>query len=650
MNLFEEFQSSFEEEQEIEMSLMDYLMLCKQESLAYATAPERVLAAIGKPKIIDTSKDDRLSKIYMNRTIKVYPAFEKNFYGMEETIERVVGYFVHAAQGLEEKKQILYLLGPVGAAKSSLAEKIKSLVEEYPIYVLKAGDQISPVFETPLGLFDPNKKIGQKVSDEYGIPIRYFTNLPSPWAVKRLQEFGGDISKFSVAKIWPSKLKQIAVAKTEPGDENNQDISCLTGKVDIRQLEHYSQHDPDAYSFSGALCRGNQGVMEFVEMFKAPIKVLHPLLTATQEGNYTGTEAIGGIPFSGIVIAHSNEAEWQTFRNNKSNEAFLDRICMIKVPYCLRIQEEQLIYEKLLQSSSLSNAACAPKTLEVLSQFCVLTRLKEHENSNLWSKMRVYNGENIKDSDPRAKSIVEYKETAGVDEGMTGISTRFAFKILSQTFNFDTTEVAADPVHLMYVLEQAIKREQFPEDIENKYIEFIKESIAPKYVEFLEKELQKTYLESYDEYGQNIFDRYCAYADAWISDSDYKDQDTGQLLNRETLNKELEKIEKGGNNNIVNPKDFRNEFVNYVLRARGKKENAGNNPRWTDYEKFRQVIEKKIFSNTEEMLPIISFGSKKDSETTEKHARFIDRMKLAGYTVNQARRLVEYYIRQSKSN
>ena len=151
MNLFEEFQSSFEEEQEIEMSLMDYLMLCKQEPLAYATAPERVLAAIGKPKIIDTSKDDRLSKIYMNRTIKVYPAFEKNFYGMEETIERVVGYFVHAAQGLEEKKQILYLLGPVGAAKSSLAEKIKSLVEEYPIYVLKAGDQISPVFETPLG-------------------------------------------------------------------------------------------------------------------------------------------------------------------------------------------------------------------------------------------------------------------------------------------------------------------------------------------------------------------------------------------------------------------------------------------------------------------------------------------------------------------
>lgn len=647
MNLFQEFQNSYETSQQQEMSIMDYLELCKQEPLAYASSAERILTAIGEPLIVDTSKDDRLGRVFMNRTVKVYPAFE-DFYGMEDTIERVVGYFKHAAQGLEERKQILYLLGPVGAAKSSLAEKLKSLIEKFPIYVLKAGDQTSPVFESPLGLFDPSKEITAKMQQMFDIPARYFTGLPSPWALKRLKEFQGDISKFSVVKMWPSKLNQIAVAKTEPGDENNQDISCLVGKVDIRQLEHYSQNDPDAYSYSGALCRGNQGVTEMVEIWKAPIKVLHPLLTATQEGNYVGTEAIGGIPFQGIVFAHSNESEWQTFRNNKSNEAFLDRICMIKVPYCLRTTEEQKIYDKLLKHSSLGHAPCAPKTLEILSQFCVLTRLKEHENSNLWSKMRVYNGENIKDTDPRAKTIVEYKEKSGVDEGMTGISTRFAFKILSQTFNFDTNEVAADPVHLMYVLEQAIKREQFPEELENKYLEYIKENIAPKYIEFLEKELQKTYLESYDEYGQNIFDRFTAYADAWISDSDYKDPDTGQLLNRETLNRELEKIEKPSG--IANPKDFRHEFVNYVLRARGKIENAGNNPKWTDYEKFRQIIEKKIFSSTEELMPIISFGSKKNTDDMVKHEGFVNRMIAQGYTAGQCRRLVEYYIRQSKSH
>jgi serine protein kinase len=184
-------------------------------------------------------------------------------------------------------------------------------------------------------------------------------------------------------------------------------------------------------------------------MFKAPIKVLHPLLTATQEGNYTGTEAISAIPFNGMILAHSNESEWQSFRNNKNNEAFLDRICVIKVPYCLRATEEQSIYEKMLAGSTLSSSALAPETLRVLSRFSVLSRLKEHPNSNLWSKLKVYDGENAKETDPRSKSVQEYRDDAGVDEGMNGISTRFAFKILSKAFNYDTEEISADlrPLH-----------------------------------------------------------------------------------------------------------------------------------------------------------------------------------------------------------
>lgn len=194
------------------------------------------------------------------------------------------------------------------------------------------------------------------------------------------------------------------------------------------------------------------------------------MLTATQEGNYAGSENIGAIPFQGIILAHSNEAEWQTFRNNKNNEAFIDRISVIKVPYCLRVDEEELIYRKLIQNSELADAPCAPGTLDMLARFTVLTRLKEHENSNLYSKMRVYNGESLKDTDPRAKSMQEYRDQAGVDEGMDGVSTRFAFKVLSETFNFDTREVAADPVHLLYMMEQAIKREQLPEETERKYL------------------------------------------------------------------------------------------------------------------------------------------------------------------------------------
>ena len=623
----------------------EYLDLCKKDRLAYATAAERMLSAIGEPELIDTSKEPRLSRIFLNRTVRRYPAFS-DFYGMEEAIERIVGYFKHAAQGLEERKQILYLLGPVGGGKSSLAERLKELVQSHPIYVLAGEDDtLSPVFETPLNLFDPAKYADQLLS-EYGIERRYISGIASPWAIKRMKEYGGDISRFRVAKIWPSKLEQIGVVKTEPGDDNNQDISALVGKTNIRMLEHFSQNDPDSYSFSGALCRGNQGIVEFVEMFKAPIKMLHPLLTATQEGNYIGTEAISAIPFNGVVLAHSNEAEWQTFKNNKNNEAFIDRIYVVKVPYCLRITDEISIYEKMLEVSSLGSAPCAPQTLDMLAKFSVLTRLREHENSNLYSKMRVYDGEAVKDVDPKAKSMQEYRDAAGVDEGMEGISTRFAFKVLSKTFNFDPAEISADPVHLMYILEDAIRREQYSEEKQNEYIDFIKEYLSPKYAEFIGHEIQKAYLESYSDYGQNLFDRYVEYADAWIQEIDFKDPDTGNLFDRDILNKELEKIEKPAG--IANPKDFRNEVVNFVLRARAK--NTGGVVKWTSYEKLREVIEKKMFASTEELLPIISFSAKGNSEDQKKHEHFVERMTAKGYTPKQVKRLVEWYMRVQKSS
>ena len=239
---------------------------------------------------------------------------------------------------------------------------------------------------------------------------------------------------------------------------------------------------------------------------------------------------------------------------------------MIKVPYALRVTEETKIYDKLVRTSELADAPLAPGTLEMLARFSVLSRLKPHENSNLFAKMRVYDGESLKEVDPKARTLQEYNDAAGVDEGMDGISTRFAFKALSATFNHDTEEVAADPVHLMYVLEQAIKREQFPDDTEGAYLEFIKADLAPRYAEFIGHEIQKAYLESYHDYGQNLFDRYVDYADAWIEDQDFKDPDTGQLLDRELLNQELSKIEKPAG--IANPKDFRNEVVKFTLRAR----------------------------------------------------------------------------------
>ena len=259
--------------------------------------------------------------------------------------------------------------------------------------------------------------------------------------------------------------------------------------------------------------------------------------------------------------------------------------------------------------------------------------------------MRVYDGEFLKDTDPRAKSMQEYRDEAGPDEGMEGVSTRFAYKVLSEVFNHDTDEVAADPVHLFYVLDRAIRREQYPDETEEAYLDHIKTELTPRYVEFIGYEIQKAYLESYTDYGQNLFDRYIAYADAWIEDQDYKDPDTGQMFDRDVLESELEKLERPAG--VSNPKDFRNEVVKFVLRARA--ENEGKNPDWREYEKLRRVIEKRMFGQVEDLLPVISFGAKRDKDSDAKHHEFVKRMTERGYTERQVRRLVEWYMRVNKA-
>ena len=640
MGVLEAIKKNYESPYE-EITVEDFLKKCKKDSNMYRNPAERMLDAIGEPEIIDTKESPRLRKIFSNRIIKIYPAFSE-FYGMEGVIEQIVSYFKQSAQGLEAERQILYLMGPVGGGKSSLAEKLKRLIQKNPIYVLKAGDQLSPIYESPLGLFADHHEAIEK---EYKIPNRYIPACMSPWAIKRLQEFKGDITKFRVVKIYPSIQDQIAVSKTEPGDDNNQDISTLVGNVNISKLGEYQQNDPDAYSYSGGLGLGNQGLVEFVEMFKAPIKMLNPLLTATQEKNYKGTEPIGMIPFMGIILAHSNESEWEKFVADKKNEAFLDRIYRISVPYCLRSDEEIKIYEKLINNSSLKKSPCAPKTLEMLAEFSVMSRLKDPDNSTLWSKMKVYNGEDMRDTDPDAKSFQEYKDDAGIKEGMNGISTRFSFKVLSKVFNYDTEEIAANPIHLLYVLEQEIIKAQFSSDAEDRLIDIIKSELSSRYAEFIGEEIQKAYVESYSTYGQNIFEKYVIYSDYWLEDNDFRDPESGEVFDPSVLNEELEKIEKPAG--IANPKDFRSEVVKFTLRIKAK--NGGKMPRWDSYEKIKSVIEKKVFTNTEELLPVISFGAKASKEDERKHKDFVKRMQDRGYTNKQIKLVVDWYVRHRKN-
>lgn len=648
-NLLDQFQNDYKAERPEDMSVNEYLDACKTDSGCYATAAERMLKAIGEPEMVDTAKNPRLSRIFNNRIVPMYESF-KDFYGMENAVEQIVNFFKHAAQGLEEKKQVLYLLGPVGGGKSSLAEHLKALMEKEPIYTLaykRSENHIEacPYFVSPLCLFTkPEHR--EMLTEQYEIPARYLNHIAGPWVNKRLEECGGDISKFVVRKVHPNIANQVAIAKTEPGDENNQDISALVGKVDIRKLKQFSQDDPDAYSFSGSLCRANQGMMEFVEMFKAPIKVLHPLLTATQEGNYNGTEALSAIPFDGVLLAHSNESEWESFRTNRNNEAFLDRVCIIKVPYCLRVSDEIKIYEKMLNGSSLANAPCAPYTKKMLAEHMVMSRLKPTSFSSPAVKMKVYNGESMKDQDVSAKPIDEYRDEAGNHEGMDGWSTRSAFKILAKVFNYDPEEQAANPVHLLHILQQEIELQASSDEEKSRLKDILKNTLQEEYKRNVGKEIQTAYLESYSDYGQNLFERYLKYADHWLRDEDYRDQETGQMLKRSDLEEELEKTERPYG--VQNPKDFRNEIVNLNLRHRA--ENNGESARWDSFGKMKEVIQKRMFSSVEDLLPIISFGSKSNTEDEKKHEDFVDRMVDQGYTKKQVRLLVEWWLRVTKAS
>jgi serine protein kinase len=618
------------------MTLQEYLDLAATDKSYRLSPADRLLKAIGEPELVDTSKIPSLGRRFSNKIIKKYKPFQ-SFFGLEEVIEKVVSFLRHASQGLEEKKQILYLLGSPGGGKSSLAEKLKELMEVEPFYAIEG----SPIHENPLALARLFPEIKEKLKlEERDIPY-----CISPWLQKRIDELNGDISKLNVVKMYPSRYRQIALSKTEPGDENTQDISALVGKLDIRKLEHFAQDDPDAYRYNGGLCIGNRGILEFVEMFKAPIKILNPLLTATQEGNYKATEQLPAIPFEGIILSHSNFAEWDTFVANKNNEAFLDRICTIKVPYSLGMDDELSIYKKYISSSSLNEASIAPHTLETLSKFAILTRLEVMENDSPICKARVYNGENVKTQYPSAKSYQEYKERSSLKEGFNGLSTRVAFKILSKVFNYDTQEIAANPVHLLLVLSNYISNEDMSDELKTKWTAYINSYVIPEYLDMLKKDIQIAYLDSYTEYAQHVFDAYIAHADAWLSDQDYRDPQTGQMYDRDALNKVLEELEKPAK--ISNPKDFRHEVVNFNLRYMAA--HNGKNIPWHSHDRFKRVIEAKLFTATEDLLPQISFDGHAKNEEAKKHKSFLLRMKEKGYTERQVRLVVEFFQRHTKS-
>lgn len=622
--------------QTLEMSLEDYLQGCAKHPLMWASSQSRLLSAIGEPEMVDTSKDTRLGRLFASRTIRRYPAFA-DFFGMEETIERIVGFIRNAAQGGEERRQIMYLLGPVGCGKSSLAERLKSLMEVHPMYVLVANGKPSPVFESPLGLFQmPEER--EYVCREFGISRNMLEWPLSPWALQRLQEFSGDISRFSVLRMHLSQARREGIAKVVAGDSNKQSSADLTGLVDSSESSLPREH-ADRYSYTGGLCRANQGMLEFAEMFKARKDVLHPFLTVTTEGVYAA-EAIGELPFQGLIMAHSNLSEWTTFKDNPDNKGLVDRTYVVKIPYCLRITEEVEILKKFLRASELGPAPQAPRTLETLATFGVMTRLSGTTSPSILPKALVYDGELPEQVGNTASTYEKYRTEASDEEGFVGMSPRKSRLVLADAFNRDAVEVAASPKDVLDLLGASSKNREFAADYK-KHVDLLTE----RYLHFLGLHIQQACVEDYANYGPGQLTRYVTLLNALDEKSGYKDPDTGEVWDDKQLLIQLERVEVKAKIPASEVKEFRHKILRYCLTYQSN--NRGKMPPWLSDDTYKRTVDNLMTMTFGEIWLKVVPHRNRDTKEKKEHEDFLVRMKALCYTSRQIRALVDWWITEN---
>ena len=599
-------------------TLLDYLHIVKESPEVSALSHERLYRLIVDPgvEVIKTEENPRLRRIYGKDTIKKYKFFEEDFFGIDEVLMKLVRYFHSAAMRGEESRQVLYLVGPVGSGKSSLIESLKRLLESSPpIYALEG----CPMREEPLHLIPKHlravfeKELNVKIEGDLCPICRY----------RLKNEFKGEYEKFPVIAVDFSIRSRKGIGVVPPVDPNNQDTSVLIGSVDISKMDLYPEDDPRVFALNGAFNAGNRGIVEFIEVFKNDVEYLHTMITATQEKSIPSPGKGSMIYFDGVILAHSNEAEWNKFKADHTNEAILDRIVKIEVPYCLELNEEIKIYEKILKKSNFK-AHIAPHTIEVASMFAILSRLAPSNKVDPMTKLKIYNGEEIIEKGTTKRiEVMELKEEAG-REGMTGISTRFIMKALDSALS-DSEHNCINPLSVMDCLVKEVKEMVVSEDLKKKYLGFLQDSIKKEYHQILEKEVTKAFIHGYREQAQDLFNNYLDHAEAFVNKTKLKDPNTGEEL--EPDEEFLHSIEQQLGITHSAAKGFRQDVTAYmfsVLRNGGKID-------YTCYEPLKEAIEKKLTASVRELSRIITKSKVRDQEQSEKYDAMVEEMKRNGY-------------------
>lgn len=601
-----------------EGTFLDYLNFIKENPDVPILAHQRMYNLITEPgmEIIRTDENPRLRRIYGNEVMKKYKFFEGDFFGIDKTIMKIVRYFHSASMSGEESRQVLYLVGPVGAGKSSLMEALKKALEmSPPVYALKG----CPMREEPLHLIP--KHLRGRFEEILNVKIE--GDLCPACRYKLKNELKGEYEKFPVETVDFSIRSRKGIGVVPPVDPNNQDTSVLIGSVDISKIDLYPEDDPRVLSLNGAFNVGNRGIVEFIEVFKNETEYLHTMITATQEKSIPSPGKGSMIHFDGIILAHSNEAEWNKFKSDHTNEAILDRIVKIEVPYCLELNEEVKIYEKILKKSRFK-AHIAPHTIETASMFAILTRLSPSNKVDLMTKLKIYNGEEVVEKGMTRKIDIFELHEESAREGMTGISTRFIMKSLDTTLS-ESDHDCINPISVMETLVKAVKELAIGEEERERYLRFIQDSIKKEYNRILEKEITKAFIHGYREQAESLFNNYLDHAEAFINKTKIKDRNTGEEL--EPDEKFLRSIEEQIGITESASKGFRADVTAYmffVMRNGGKLD-------YSSYEPLKEAIEKKLTASVKELSRIITQAKVRDKEQNEKFDAMVEEMKKNGY-------------------
>lgn len=603
-------------------TFLEYLDRVREEPAITKLAHARLydmLVGPGARDILDT-EDSRVKRLFKDESIRVYDFFADEFFGIERTVAQIVRYFHSAALKGEESRQVLYLMGPVGSGKSSLVERLQRGLEELsPIFAIEG----CPMQEEPLHLLP--RHLRREFEKMLGVHIE--GDLCPVCRYRLKDEFGTRYEEVPVVLRSFSKRNRVGIGVVPPVDPNNQDTSVLIGSEDISKLDRFSEGDPRVLDLNGALNVGNRGLVEFIEVFKNEIEYLHAMITATQEKVIPAPGRHGMVYVDTVIVAHSNEAEWQKFKADHTNEAILDRIVVVKVPYNLRLSEEVKIYQKIIRHSDF-RAHVAPHTLEIASMFAILSRLEPTPKCDLMTKLKLYSGEEVIEKGRTKKIDVRELRDDAKREGMSGISTRFIMKALDNALSDNLGGNCINPINVREALINMTKETDLPDDTRKQYLEFLQDVLHKEYLDLLEKEITKAFVYSYQEQAESLFQNYLDHAEAYVNKTKVKDRNTKEELQPDEgfLKSIEEQIAIIGSA----AEGFRQEVIAYLWAASRRNIRVS----YQSYEPLREAIEKRLMTSVRDISRIITKARTRDEEQTEKYNVMVQNLIDNGYCPN----------------